>query len=226
MTPADNPFEDQFCSIFNGLSSLHDYVEAYGNFTKQLISAACDEDESVNECLDTHDPRSKLYTDLTRPSRAWFWQICTEYAYWQTGSAPIWKPRIVSRKLNTAWYQHQCPLMFGEHAVPKRPLWHKINKEYNGWHISLDRVFWIDGEWDPWRTLSVQSNNAPDRSNWKENAKYAILPKSVHHWDFFVSNTVSDFIKNIQEKVLETIKDWIEEANSLNNDANFYYQST
>jgi hypothetical protein len=46
----------------------------------------------------------------------------------------------------------------------------------------LDRVFWIDGEWDPWRTLSVQSDDAPDRTLWKEDAKYAVLPKSVHHW--------------------------------------------
>jgi hypothetical protein len=181
MTPASNPFVNNFCSIFENLSTTHDFVAAYGNYTQELIKRACDEDESVNDCLDTHNPRSKMYTDESDGSRAWLWQVCTEYAYWQTG-APIWRPTIVSRKLDTAWYQRQCPLMFGEHNVPKRPIWRDINREYEGWHVSLDRVFWIDGEWDPWRTLSVQSDDAPDRTLWKEDAKYAVLPNSVHHW--------------------------------------------
>lgn len=237
MSPASNPFEDEFCSIFEGLSSVHEYVNAYGNFTKGVIKKACDKDETVNECMDTHDPRSKMYQDETSESRAWLWQVCTEYAYWQTG-APIWHSSIVSRKLNTAWFERQCPLMFGEHEVPKRPTWREINREYEGWHISLDRVFWIDGEWDPWRTLSVQSDDAPDRSGWKEDAHYVVLPKSVHHWvnifsciictliilsishffflqDFFVSDTVSDAIKYTQDQVYRTLKQWINNANEV-----------
>ncbi|KAI7893355.1 uncharacterized protein EV154DRAFT_408127, partial [Mucor mucedo] len=108
------------------------------------------------ECMDTHDPRGKMYTDVTNENRAWLWQVCTEYAYWQTG-APLWKSTIVSRKLNTAWFQRQCPLTFGEHEVPRRPIWREINREYEGWYVSLDRVFWIDGEYDPWREDSIQS---------------------------------------------------------------------
>ncbi|GAA5804086.1 hypothetical protein HPULCUR_009572 [Helicostylum pulchrum] len=213
MTPASNPFEEEFCSIFEGLSTVHEYVNAYGNFTKNTIKKACDDDETVNECMDTHDPRSKMYQDVTSESRAWLWQVCTEYAYWQTGP-PIWHSTIVSRKLNTAWFERQCPLMFGEHGVPKRPIWREINREYEGWHTSLDHVFWIDGEWDPWRTLSVQSDDAPDRSQWKEDARYVVLPEAVHHWDFFVSDTVSDFIKNTQDQVYETLKQWISEADA------------
>lgn len=181
MTPASNPFEEEFCSVFEGLSNVHEYVEAYGNYTKNIIKKACDDDETVNECMDTHDPRGKMYTDVTSENRAWLWQVCTEYAYWQTG-APIWRPTIVSRKLNTSWFQRQCPLTFGEHEVPKRPIWREINREYDGWYVSLDRVFWIDGEFDPWREDSIQSESAPDRSDWEEDAEYVVLPKSVHHW--------------------------------------------
>lgn len=181
MTPASNPFVEEFCSVFDELSTVHEYVEAYGNYTKNIIKRACDDDETVNECMDTHDPRGKMYTDVTSEDRAWLWQVCTEYAYWQTG-APIWKSTIVSRKLNTAWFQRQCPLTFGEHEVPRRPIWREINREYEGWYVSLDRVFWIDGEFDPWREDSIQSESAPDRSDWEEDAEYVVLPKSVHHW--------------------------------------------
>lgn len=215
MTPAKNPFEEKFCSIFEGLSTIHEYVDAYGNFTKNVLKEACEKDETVNECMDTHDPRSKMYTDEKNPNRAWLWQVCTEYAYWQTG-APIWHPTIVSRKLNTAWFQRQCPLTFGEHAVPHRPIWRKINKEYEGWNTRLDRVYYLDGEYDPWRTLSVNSDDAPDRSDWNDDAYYDILPKGVHHWDFFVSDTVSHSIKKIQDQVYEAIKSWIDNDNAAN----------
>lgn len=191
MTPASNPFEEKFCSIFKGLSTVHEFVDAYGNYTRGVLRKACKDDETVNECLDTHDPRSSMYANVTEPNRAWFWQVCTEYAYWQTG-APIWRPSIVSRKLNTAWFERQCPLMFGEHAVPHRPAWRKINHDYEGWHIKLDRVYYLDGEYDPWRTLSVNSEDAPDRSDWREDAHFDILPKGVHHW---VSCLFSDCIK-------------------------------
>ncbi|KAI8369235.1 uncharacterized protein BYT42DRAFT_465435, partial [Radiomyces spectabilis] len=111
------------------------------------------------ECLDTHDPQSPMYHDLKSESRAWFWQTCLEMAYWQT-APPLWYPTIVSRKLTTTWYQRQCPFMFGD-AVPEVPEWRRMNKDYGGWDVCLSRTFWVDGEWDPWRTLSVQSDNAP-----------------------------------------------------------------
>ncbi|KAI8145787.1 peptidase S28, partial [Fennellomyces sp. T-0311] len=114
------------------------------------------------ECMDTHDPRSPMYTDLKSEVRPWMWQTCTEYAYWQTADF-FWRPTLVSRKLTTQWYQRQCPLMFGEHNVPFRPAWREINTDYKGWNINIDRAFFIDGEWDPWRTLSVQSDNAPTK---------------------------------------------------------------
>lgn len=181
MDPANNPFADEFCTIFDNLHTVHEYVEAYGGYIAKLVAQACNESASINECLDTHDPQSPMYTDLKSDARPWMWQVCTEYAYWQTAT-PIWHPTMVSRKLTTEWYQRQCPLMFGEHNVPFRPEWRRINREYKGWYLRLSRTFWIDGEWDPWRTLSVQSDDAPDRTHWDDDVYYAVLPKSVHHW--------------------------------------------
>jgi hypothetical protein len=181
MSPTSNPFVDEFCSLFDDLDTVHDYVKAYGDYVKKNLEKACKDEKSIDECLDTHDPQAPMYHNTTDESRAWLWQVCTEYAYWQTGS-PIWRPTIVSRKLNTRWYQRQCPLMFGEHGVPKFPIWRDINKDYDGWYISLSHVYWLDGEWDPWRTLSVQSDDAPKRHGWNEDAKFEVLPESVHHW--------------------------------------------
>lgn len=181
MTPTSNPFVDDFCVQFENATNINELVHAYGNYIQGIVSKMC-AGKDILTCLDTHDPRSPQYTDNTSEDRAWLWQICTEYAYWQT-APPLWhyKP-LVSRKLTTDLYQHQCPLAFGEHQVPFRPHWRDINHDYGGWHLRLTRVFWIDGEWDPWRSLSVQSEEAPDRSGWPDDAEFAVLPESVHHW--------------------------------------------
>ncbi|KAI7855582.1 hypothetical protein BDC45DRAFT_407953, partial [Circinella umbellata] len=124
------------------------------------------------DCLNSHDPDAPMYTDLTSASRPWVWQVCTEYAYWQTGAPESNPTSIVSRKLDTEWYQRQCPLLFGEENVPAEPAWQKVNEEYQGWNIKLNRTFYIDGEYDPWRTLSVQSDSAPEPGT--NDARYAV----------------------------------------------------
>ncbi|CAO3607532.1 unnamed protein product [Cunninghamella blakesleeana] len=206
-TPDHDPF-GKFCTIFDNTTTLHETILAYANYIETAAKDACG-DEPINRCLDTHDPKSPQYTDLKAEHRAWMYQVCTEYAYWQTG-APIWQPSIVSRKLTTRWYQRQCPLLYGEHDIPFRPKWRDINKEYQGWHLKLTRTFWIDGLLDPWRTLSVNSDNAPCHGDAKDS-EYVILPTGVHHWDFFVSDYVHPSIKEVQQKLIETLKKWINE---------------
>lgn len=47
--------------------------------------------------------------------------------------------------------------------------------------MKLTRTFWIDGLLDPWRTLSVNSDDAPCHDDAKDS-EYVILPTGVHHW--------------------------------------------
>ncbi|KAI8393405.1 peptidase S28 [Radiomyces spectabilis] len=211
-TPTVDRFSDEFCVAFDHATDISEYIHAYANYIRKMVADLCATTASVRECLNTHNPQSPMYTNITAVNRAWMWQRCTEYAYWQT-APPLWYPSIVSRKLTTDWYQKQCPLMFGEHHVPARPAWRMMNRIYKGWYISLSRVFWIDGQWDPWRTLAVNSDEAPDRSHWNEDAYYAVLPQSVHHWDFYVSDTTSSFhIEETHKQVHYAMSQWLQEA--------------
>ncbi|KAI9281102.1 serine carboxypeptidase S28-domain-containing protein [Sporodiniella umbellata] len=220
MSPTSNPFVEEFCSIFEGLTTVSDYLDAYGRYIQKQVKEACEDTPSVSHCLSSRNPEN--YKDVDNPSRAWLWQVCTEYAYWQT-SSPIWRSTLVSRKLQASWYQRQCPLAFGEHNIPSLPKWKQINQEYKGWFLNLDRVFWIDGEWDPWRTLSVQSNNAPNRAGWAGDAHYVVLPKSVHHWDFFTSDSVSEAIKSAQNQVFHAIQGWLEDERQATKQIHLQY---
>ncbi|KAG0175495.1 hypothetical protein DFQ28_000083 [Apophysomyces sp. BC1034] len=216
MSPYANPFKDEFCAVFDHASGLKSYVEAYSKFVKRYIERSC-EGASVKECLGTHNAQSSMYTNVTDPSRSWTWQTCTEYAYWQV-SPPKGHPSIVSRKLDQNYYQRMCPLFFGAGNVPAQPRWKEINEEYGGWNVKLTKAIFIDGEWDPWRTLSVQSPNAPDRSTWHEkDVHYVILPKSVHCWDVYSGrSSLPSSIKNVHKLMHDTLKTWLDEAKSTN----------
>ncbi|ORX54934.1 peptidase S28 [Hesseltinella vesiculosa] len=208
MTPARNPF-GEFCKVFENAYTLNDQIDAYAGYIKNAVVKSC-RDEPLDHCLGTHDPNASQYTDLQSEVRPWMYQVCTEYAYWQTGNLP-WKSTIVSRHLNVRWYERQCPLFFGKDEVPHVPAWRAHNKKYDGWHIQLNRTFWLDGEMDPWRTLSVNSDHAPSPDTSNPTAVYAVIPGGVHHWDFFVSDTVSDFIKQLHKDMVHTLRSWLKD---------------
>ena len=194
MTPIYNPFETKFCTVFNGMNNLNGYIKAYARYISNITKAMCYRYSAVNKCLNSHDPNAPMYSNLKSSSRPWMWQVCTEYAYWQTGAPTSIPSTIVSRKSDAKWYQRQCQFLFGEHNIPSEPQWRYINEKYQGWNIKLNRTFWIDGEYDPWRTLSVQSDSAPERENnnqyknqrQQEDARYVVLPRSVHHWVTYI----------------------------------------
>ncbi|KAI8072674.1 serine carboxypeptidase S28-domain-containing protein [Gongronella butleri] len=210
MTPTANPFND-FCAIFDNTKSVHDEIEAYAGYISELVKSFC-KDKPAVKCIDSHDPRNNMYTDENDDNRPWMYQVCTEYAYWQTANVP-WRPTIVSRMLTPNWYQRQCPYFFGEHTVPHRPAWRYTNQHYDGWHIKMNRTYFLDGEWDPWRTLSVQSKDAPAVPT-DVDAKYVVLPRAVHHWDFFVTDTVDDSIKELHKDLVDTMRRWLKEEDT------------
>ncbi|RUO95641.1 putative extracelular serine carboxypeptidase [Jimgerdemannia flammicorona] len=168
IVPWDNPFAD-FCTIFDGSIAPKD---AYARYIT-----------SVN------------FTE--QDYRAWLYQTCTEYGYWQI-AAPINRTTIVSRKLDIGWFQRQCQNEFDINDQ-------KIGRIYDGWNITTTRIIWVDGEWDPWRELSVQSPNA----NARDNA--FTIPRAVHHWDLFSSAFVPNEVKIVQFEILEVLRVWLEQ---------------
>jgi hypothetical protein len=63
--------------------------------------------------------------------------------------------------------------------LPSAPKVENLNK-YGGWNTNVTRVFFSNGEFDPWRTLSVASveSNAPQRKASTTVPSLVILPYS------------------------------------------------
>jgi hypothetical protein len=57
----------------------------------------------------------------------------------------------------TTWVQDYCVAQFGR-KVAAGPDIDKTNNKYHGWHIQASNVFYVNGQYDPWRALSVASD--------------------------------------------------------------------
>ncbi|EPE29559.1 alpha/beta-Hydrolase [Glarea lozoyensis ATCC 20868] len=152
-------------------------LEGYAKWTKaKLLPGFCQSygytDANTVECLDTYNPSNKIFTDRSVGNAIdlqWQWMLCNEpFGYWQNG-APRGKPSIVSRLVNSAYWQRQCALFFptvngftyGSAISPDNNI-HQVNKHTQGWRLEkTTRLIWTNGEFDPWKTSGMSSEYRP-----------------------------------------------------------------
>lgn len=65
-------------------------------------------------------------------------------------------------------------MYFPDSILLHKPRTDYINKIYGGWNIQDDHIFWINGQFDPWRALSVNSADAPKRVSSKKSPDVVI----------------------------------------------------
>lgn len=101
---------------------------------------------------------------LTQPARepdviSWAWQYCTEWGFFQY--ANYGDQQLVSAWSDLKHQQEKCKLQFAEAyqkgLLPDWPDTVEANEEFGGWDIRPSNVYWTNGEFDPWRALSPQS---------------------------------------------------------------------
>jgi len=101
-------------------------------------------------------------TDIT-DTYSWTWQYCSEFGYYQVAD-PNNPVNIVPTYISLAEQQAWCDQMFNN-MNPRQPNVTAVDK-YGGWNMSPSNIFFSNGEYDPWRTLSVnsQESNSPQRN--------------------------------------------------------------
>lgn len=94
---------------------------------------------------------------------SWMWQYCSEFGFFQVAD-PDNPVNIVTTYYTVAQEQEWCDQSFSD-AGFKQPNVTAINK-YGGWNMTPSNVFFSNGQYDPWRTLSVnsQESNSPQRN--------------------------------------------------------------
>ncbi|PQE15701.1 disulfide-isomerase erp38 protein [Rutstroemia sp. NJR-2017a BBW] len=133
-------------------------LQGYATWVKANIPGYCQSYGYANEtdytCLNTYDFNNKMYRDYTVGNpidRQWNWMLCNEpFDYWQDG-APKNRPTLVSRLVNSKYWQRQCSQFFpteGNYtfASAKGATVNRVNKYTQGWKLeNTKRLIWTNG---------------------------------------------------------------------------------
>ncbi|KAJ1978632.1 hypothetical protein H4R34_003134 [Dimargaris verticillata] len=189
-----------FCEYFsNHTTPLNGFAAATRDYLKtKEIDAA----QTFNTYLG-----AKNYT-LEQSGRSWFYQTCTEFAYWQTAPrSPMLSMR--SKYVDLDYNAGPCRAFFGSHLEMPVPV-DRLNERYGADSIDVDRVFYVNGEFDPWRRLSVSSPVAPPRQDSLKN-KYRVIPRASHCYDLRAPDEETDWpeLVTIRAEIVATFQQWL-----------------
>jgi len=140
--------------------------------------------------------------------RSWMWQICTEYGYWQTSPAIHGLRALRSKTVTVEYYENMCKLYFGKY-VPEHADVEMVNRRYHSLGISMNRIVYVDGEYDPWRRLSVNAPEVKDKPISKDMPRY-LIAKGSHCTDLGAARDTDTESKKLAKKnVQQTIMRWL-----------------
>ncbi|CAK7229634.1 hypothetical protein SBRCBS47491_007317 [Sporothrix bragantina] len=192
---------------------LPGYCESIGSSFQGKLNTAC---------MDSHNASNPIYTDISVDNaidRQWTWLLCNEpFEYWQT-AAPAGNGSLVSSLVNYDYLQSACALYFPEEdgytfgsASGKTP--NDVNTYTGGWsNANTTRLIWANGEFDPWRDVTVSSDYRPGGPLVSTpEAPVNVIPGGIHCSDLIYANAqVNAGVMAVVKDEIATIKGWVEE---------------
>ena len=98
---------------------------------------------------------STKYQQSVKPptaERAWWFQKCSELAYFQTAPA---ENSIRSTHVTLKWHLKHCEKVFGQKMFPRV---YETNTYYGGSNIQATKVYYANSSQDPWKAASVTNS--------------------------------------------------------------------
>ncbi|KAF6994917.1 hypothetical protein CFC21_011510 [Triticum aestivum] len=140
---------DALCSpLANAKKKGESLVETYAHFVKDYF---------VKKLGTTVSSYDQEYLKETTPddssSRLWWFQVCSEVAYFQV--APK-NDSVRSAQVNTRYNLDLCKNVYGEGVYPDVFM---TNLYYGGTSIAASKIVFTNGSQDPWRHASKQKSS-------------------------------------------------------------------
>jgi serine protease 16 len=153
---------------------------------------------ATNDDPDAGDPL--LYTASGRypDSRAWTWQTCNEFGWFQTASG-----LLRSRYVNLSYYERVCQTLFGV-SIPDQS---DVAVRYGGATPQTDNIIFVNGKIDPWSTLSVQWHDNDNEANHAFNRRSFFIENGSHCSELSAV-TPSTGVEEVRKTVLDTLAGW------------------
>ncbi|KAH6659742.1 peptidase S28 [Truncatella angustata] len=212
-----------------------DYFETYGGRSKTTINngtgvglvAALDAyaawinatagcGEGGSRC-NTWDPEIEWNTLKDHDDyRPWQWMLCNEPFGWhQVGPPTSDGQNIVSSQLRPEQYSRRCPLVFPEtngFVAGSMTGWteERLNAWTKGWDAPYKRVFFVDGEFDPWRSATLSSNYRPGGPCNSTDAPTYVVKGGVHTPEMFIDEEDPDTWP-VVEAAIKQMGSWLDE---------------
>ncbi|PCH36001.1 peptidase S28 [Wolfiporia cocos MD-104 SS10] len=210
----------EFCDaleVKNGVSAgpegwgLDYALQAWGSYWNTTFLPENCYDQTIEECLGTYNASAPYYTDISvnNADRSWMWIVCNQMGFFQDG-APEGDPTIVSRLVTALYNERQCTYYFPQaFSTPPTPRVNETNKAYDGWFVQSDRLFFGNGERDPWRDATISA----DGTHFASTAQQPIaVGDGFHCSDLYTINAqVDPTIEAVQQEGLAAMAGWLEE---------------
>lgn len=91
--------------------------------------------------------------NFAKNGRQWSWQYCSELGYLQTPAQKY--PPLKNKGLTLDFWHTYCSRIFGQDTFPDTHLW---NLRYGGANPAVSKVFYFNGDEDPWKESGILSS--------------------------------------------------------------------
>jgi hypothetical protein len=143
-----------------------------------------------------------LYSNPNLSDRLWLYQTCTEWGFYQTCEIGTHCP--YTQGLHTLSYDYElCQVAFGIAASDIDYQINYANTMYGGSNIQSSRIFFVNGEIDPWHANSVLvSPNDQEPTLW-------VVGASHHFWTHPSKPTDSKEVVDARQAIWNQVGEWL-----------------
>ncbi|KAL1536646.1 putative serine protease eda2 [Salvia divinorum] len=142
---------DELCNpLIEAKKAGEDLVEAYAKYVKEYYI------DYIGADVETYGQQQLKKAKISDSSsaRLWWFQVCTEVAYFQVAPA---NDSIRSTKVDTRYHLDLCKKVFGNDM--SGPDVSATNLFYGGKDIAGSKIIFTNGSQDPWRHASKQTSS-------------------------------------------------------------------
>ncbi|KAG6157500.1 hypothetical protein E4U51_008044 [Claviceps purpurea] len=176
------------------------------------------------ECFDFNNPQNPTYRDTSVENsagqRQWVWLGCNEPFEWWLVSGPAGQDTgLVSRFVDVNYKRAMCKNYFpregnNTYGLDAGRTGDLVNKKTNGWDVGkTERVMWVGGEFDPWRSATVLADRRPGGplQSTPETPAW-IVPKATHCSDIHIKNVRANAeLSRIFDEMVAKMKSWVDD---------------
>ncbi|CAB3402787.1 unnamed protein product [Caenorhabditis bovis] len=139
--------------------------------------------------------------------RAWVWQTCTEFGYYQSTASPVAGPWFGGvSNLPAQYYIDQCTEIYGADYNSKevQDAVNHTNDYYGGRDkLNTDRILLPNGDIDPWHALGKLASNSP-------NVVPVVINGTAHCADMYGSSSSdSVYLTAARQKIATVLDGWL-----------------